>query len=137
MSKRLPLYMVPTQFVFIKAMPMTPAGKVDRRALSSLPCDKVEFRADYVAPRTSDEQLLTAIWADVFALEHPGIDDDLFDLGGDSLLATRIASRVAESSGIALNVKLVFEHPTIRTFAEALYDLRALVGNALATEPTT
>ena len=137
MSKRLPLYMVPTQFVFIKAMPMTPTGKVDRRALSSLPCDKVEFRADYVAPRTSDEQLVTAIWADVFGIEHPGIDDDLFDLGGDSLLATRIASQVAESSGIALTVRVVFEHPTIRTFAEALSDLKALVGNALDTEPTT
>ena len=116
---------------------MTPTGKIDRRALSSLPCDKVEFRADYVAPRTSYEQLVTAIWADVFGIEHPGIDDDLFDLGGDSLLATRIATRVAESSGIALNVRVVFEHPTIRTFAEALNDLRALVGNALDTEPTT
>ena len=123
MSKRLPLYMVPTKLVFIKAMPMTPTGKLDRRALSAVPCDEVEFKTDYVAPRTSDEQIVTAIWADVFGIEHPGIDDDLFDLGGDSILATQIASRVEQSFGIALTVRVIFEHPTIKTFVEALNDL--------------
>ena len=126
MSKRLPLYMVPTRFVFLKAMPMTPTGKLDRRVLSSLPCDKVEFTADYVAPRTSDEQLVAAIWTDVLGTQHLGIDDDLLDLGGDSLLATRIALRVEESFGIALTVRLVLKHPSIRTFVEALNKLRAL-----------
>jgi len=115
---RLPDYMVPSSFVTLDAMPLTPNGKIDRRALPA-----PEMRGgsgDYVAPRTPVEEALAAIWREVLRLDRAGIDDNFFELGGHSLLATRVMARVRDGFAIELALRALFEAPTIREFAERI-----------------
>ena len=96
LNRRLPEYMVPTRFVTLESLPLTPTGKIDRRALAV--AGSAKSRPDPVAcpPRNETERKLVSIWADVLCVENPGIDQDFFALGGQSLLATRLLLRVQE-----------------------------------------
>ncbi|HEU4558943.1 MAG TPA: non-ribosomal peptide synthase/polyketide synthase, partial [Longimicrobium sp.] len=118
---RLPGYMVPSAVVALEALPLTPSGKVDRRALP--PPEWSGGEAGYVAPRTPVEAALAGIWAEVLRLERVGVHDDFFSLGGHSLLIMRVVSRVREVFGAELPVRTLFEAPTIdrlaRVFPEA------------------
>ena len=104
LKKRLPSYMIPSNFVILEDLPLTPNGKVDRRALPApdLQSDRTE---NYVAPRTPTEEMLAKIWAQVLKVEQVGIDDNFFDLGGHSLLATQVISRVQEEFSISLPLR--------------------------------
>ena len=122
LRERLPVYMVPTAFVDVAAIPLTVAGKVDRRALPVPNSDSLVTQTDYVAPRNVIEQLLMEIWCEVLDLDISGIHDDFFELGGHSLLATQIVSRVEDRLQMAVPLRKVFECPTIAELAAELLE---------------
>lgn len=116
MAQRLPDYMIPAAFVVVEALPLTPNGKLNRAALPAP--DWTEGHADvFVAPRTATEETLARIWADILESGPVGIHDDFFALGGHSLLATRVMVGVADSLGVTLPVRTIFEAPTIAALA--------------------
>jgi amino acid adenylation domain-containing protein len=113
---RLPWFMVPSQFVVLTQFPLTPNGKIDRRNLPA-PEARPNVTQTYQAPRNRDEQSLAAIWQEVLSLKQVGIDDDFFELGGDSLSATRAFARTNQSFGACLTLREMLDHPTIRGIA--------------------
>ncbi|MBV9774950.1 MAG: amino acid adenylation domain-containing protein, partial [Gemmatimonadetes bacterium] len=114
LGERLPEYMVPAVLVELDALPLSPNGKVDRRAL---PAPEAESER-YEAPRTQTEELLAGIWAEVLRVERVGVHDDFFALGGHSLLAMRVATRVREALGVEVPVRVLFESPVLAELAE-------------------
>ncbi len=111
LEARLPAWMVPAGFAVIDALPLNASGKVDRAALARRP---IEIRrAGSEAPRTEVEQALAAIWEEVLGVESVGRADDFFHLGGHSLLAMRLASRVRARFGAGLELRDIFEAPTL------------------------
>jgi amino acid adenylation domain-containing protein len=117
LRRRLPAYMVPAHFVEIAGLPVTANGKVDRNAL---PAPTLETEDSYVAPQTSQEEVLCGIVAEVLEQPRVGIDDNFFDMGGHSLLATLVISRVRAMFGVELPLQALFEQPTVRGMAERL-----------------
>ena len=111
LSAKLPDYMIPAAFVRLDALPLTTNGKVDRKALTDNTCSEVPDQ-NFVAARTPVEETLARIWAEVFKLETIGINDNFFDLGGDSILGTLILARAA-LAGLRLSPMQLFEHQTI------------------------
>ncbi|MEA2616559.1 MAG: hypothetical protein QOE72_2342 [Chloroflexota bacterium] len=123
---RLPDYMVPRHLVPMDALPLTPSGKVDRRALPA-PDAEASTGLEYVAPGTDAERLLAEIWQDVLGIGRIGIHDDFFQLGGHSLLAAHAVSRLARDHGIAVPLRQMFETPTIARLAPLLAGQRRAV----------
>lgn len=119
LRQQLPDAMVPSYFVFLEQFPLTPTGKLDRKALPK-PGESDLAKAVYAAPRTASEHALCAVWQEVMKLERIGIDDNFFDLGGHSLMATRMASAVGEIFRKSILVRSVFEYPTVRQLAQYL-----------------
>jgi hypothetical protein len=117
LSGKLPDYMIPSAFVFLDALPLTPNGKVDRHALPAPAPARPQLDTPYVAPRTPIEQVLARIWAEVLGLDQVGIHDNFLDLGGNSLLAGQVISRVIRSFQVELPVRSLFESPTVADMA--------------------
>jgi amino acid adenylation domain-containing protein len=117
LKTKLPEYMVPSAFVFLDAMPLTPNGKLDRKRLPEPDRSNCELASGFVAPRTLVEEMIAEIWADVLKLEKLGIDDNFFDLGGHSLKATQVISRVRQTFRMDLPLRVLFEAPTLAEFA--------------------
>ncbi len=113
LKQKLPEFMVPSAFVLLDAWPMTPSGKVDRRALPAPDGSRLDQGQVYVAPRNPVEQQLAETWAQVLGVERVGIHDNFFELGGHSLLATQLASRLRESFEVEVPLRRLFETPTI------------------------
>ncbi|WP_447971454.1 amino acid adenylation domain-containing protein [Nitrospira sp. M1] len=111
-QERLPVYMVPSVFVELTALPRTPNGKVDRQALL-VPDVSGDVAGQYVAPRTPTEELLAGIWADLLKVERVGIHDNFFDLGGHSLLAVRMVSCLRDEGNVKLDIKDIFMAATV------------------------
>jgi amino acid adenylation domain-containing protein/FkbH-like protein len=116
-KEKLPDYMVPDSFVILPKFPLTPNGKVDRQAL---PPPQEEERANLVAPRTHSEAQVAAAWSEVLDLKSIGVTENFFDLGGNSLLAIQVISRLRESLKIELPLNCLFKAPTIESMAVAL-----------------
>ncbi|MBW3570370.1 MAG: amino acid adenylation domain-containing protein [Gemmatimonadetes bacterium] len=116
LAARLPDYMVPGAFVSLDAFPLTPNGKLDRRALpepqAAAPTDR------YVAPSTTVEEVLAEIWAEVLNVERVGVRDDFFQLGGHSLRATRVLTRLRQTFQAEVPLRAFFQAPTIAALAE-------------------
>jgi acyl carrier protein len=112
---RLPAWMVPGAFTVLDALPLTASGKLDRRALPD-PGGPAPA-AEWEAPATETEREVAAVWREVLGVERVGATDDLFHLGGHSLKATRILTRIGVRFGVTLPVSVIFDHPTVRGLA--------------------
>jgi amino acid adenylation domain-containing protein len=113
----LPAYMVPSAFVVLDRMPLTPGGKVNRRALPAPDRQRPALAQTLVTPRTPTEQAIAAIWQDVLGVEKVGVDDNFFDLGGHSLLLVQLHGQLAARLGVDVTVMDLFRYPTIGSFA--------------------
>jgi amino acid adenylation domain-containing protein len=120
LGRELPDYMIPSAFVTLDEIPMTPNGKVDRSALPAPDLGRPDLEAVYVAPRTPVEAALAHIWRELLGLERIGAHDDFFDLGGHSLLATRVVSRIRSRLRLDLPLRRIFEAPTIAELAQRI-----------------
>ncbi len=130
----LPEFMVPPYFVYLAEYPLTPNGKVDRKALPEPEGLSIEGAEAFTAPRNPTEERLAEIWADVLKLEQVGVRQNFIELGGHSLLAARVASRVWESFGVELPLRSLFDAPTVETLA-GLIDGLSEEGVASKAEP--
>nr|CEL14234.1 putative non-ribosomal peptide synthetase [Kibdelosporangium sp. MJ126-NF4] len=108
---QLPDYMVPSAFVAVDGLPLTPNGKIDRRALPEPTFDQA---AGYEPPVTERQEMLCALFAEVLEVERVGIDDSFFDLGGQSMLAARVAARIEKAAGVRTTVGDVLNAPSVR-----------------------
>ena len=122
LKEKFPDYMVPASFTILEAFPLTPNGKVDRRALPA-PDLSAELE-QYVAPRTPTEEMLAQIWGQVLKIEQVGINDNFFELGGHSLIATQLISRIRNSLHIELPLRSLFATPTIEELAQQIQRLQ-------------
>ncbi len=113
--EQLPEYMVPAAFVQLDALPLNPAGKLDRSALPDPGADAVLSRA-YEAPQGEVEILMSGIWADVLKLERVGRHDHFFELGGHSLLAVNLVTRMRKA-GLEVDTRTLFSQPTLAQLA--------------------
>ena len=120
LQNKLPEYMVPGLFVFLKQLPLTPNGKLDYRALPA-----PGIQTQYVAPGTPDEEKMCQLWQQVLNLVRIGITSNFFDVGGHSLLATQLVSRIREAFAIELPLRALFEVPTITDLIKRIDDLKA------------
>src|SRR5882757_8666460 len=110
--EKLPEYMVPAGYVFLRELPLTTNGKLDRQALPTPIVDREQGRK-YIGPRTPTEEILCGIWTKILGLERIGVEDNFFELGGHSLLATQVMSQVWQVYGIDLQLQRLFEAPTV------------------------
>jgi amino acid adenylation domain-containing protein len=124
LKTKLPEYMVPSAFVFLDILPLTTNGKVDRRALPAPDQSRPDLKEAFVAPRTPAEKTIAKIWAEILKIEKVGIHDNFFDLGGHSLVAVRIISRVRQRFGIELPLRALFENPTVAGLATQVEQLQ-------------
>ena len=125
LAEKLPEFMVPSAFVVLEAMPLSPNGKIDRRALPA-PEHTRDAAAMYVAPRTPLEEILAQIWRDVLRLDKVGVQDNFFALGGHSLLATQVVSRIRQAVGVELPLRHMFEWPTVAELVLRIEELQAV-----------
>ena len=122
---RLPDYMVPSAFVVLDAMPTLPTGKVDRRALPPPDSSRPQLDNDIVDPRTPVEERMVEVWAEVLGLDQVGIHDNFLELGGDSLLASQVISRVIKTFRVELPLRSLFEAPTVAEMALTITENQA------------
>ncbi|HLL46546.1 MAG TPA: amino acid adenylation domain-containing protein, partial [Longimicrobiaceae bacterium] len=122
LRRELPEYMVPSAFMALERLPLTPSGKLDRKALPGLDFASAEGR--YVTPRTPTEEMLAEIWAETLRLERAGVTESFFELGGHSLLAARVVSRVRQVFGVEVPLRALFEGPTVAELAGRVDEIR-------------
>lgn len=125
-EEKLPKYMIPAAFVTLDALPLNPNGKVDRLALPAPDASRPELEAEFVAPRTSIEQSLTEIFAQVLEVEQVGVHDDFFELGGHSLLATQLVAQLLKMFDAEVTVVDLFEAPTVAGLTERMEKMQTL-----------
>lgn len=126
---KLPAHMVPARILPIESLPLTPNGKVDRKRLAAL--DIVESAAPKpVRPRTATEKTMLALWQDVLRLDDIGLNDDFFDLSGDSLSAVRLLLQLQTSFGVTVELAQLFEQPTISGLSQRVDALIVTSGQA-------
>ncbi|AUY52501.1 non-ribosomal peptide synthetase, partial [Streptomyces sp. CB01881] len=118
-AERLPDYMVPSAIMVLDALPHTPNGKLDRRALPAPDIDRPDEDSSYAPPRSADEETLAGIWAKLLGLARVGRDDNFFALGGDSIMSLQMVARAVEA-GLPLSTKLVFQHGTVAELVAAV-----------------
>lgn len=120
LREQLPDYMIPAAFVCLEAFPMTPNGKIDRKALPAPENFRPELEAHFIAPSNEIERKISAVWQEVLKLERIGIKDNFFDLGGHSLLMAQVQSKLRKALGCEISMMDLFKYPTINTFSRFL-----------------
>ncbi|MCP4657076.1 MAG: amino acid adenylation domain-containing protein, partial [bacterium] len=136
LGETLPDYMIPASAVFLDSLPLTPSGKVDRAALGRRPPEEIGTGREegFVAPRTPVEEVMAGIWSRILGHDRFGVYDDFFELGGHSLLATQLVSRIRDLFGVELELRSLFQAPTVAELAERTERARR-AGRTFATPP--
>jgi amino acid adenylation domain-containing protein len=124
LKTHLPIYMIPAAFILLDTFPLTPSGKLDRRALPPQDWRALEQDTSFIPPRTSLEQTVASIWADLLDIDQVGLYDNFFELGGHSLLATQVIARVRDACHIDLTIQILFEAPTLVSLAEEIRQMQ-------------
>jgi amino acid adenylation domain-containing protein len=122
LQERLPNYMLPSAFVFLDSLPITPNGKIDRRILSNLDIANIQSESNFVPPRNYTENVLAKIWAEVLGLERVGIHDNFFELGGHSLLSVRLIFEMEKALNYHFPLKSLFQIGTIAEIAKFIQE---------------
>ncbi len=124
LQPRLPEYMLPGTFVLLDELPLLPSGKIDRRALTARHVAAVEPRGELTLPRTPIEERLASLWRELLGLDQVSVRDNFFEVGGHSLLAAQLTSRIRGVFGVDLPLRVFFEGPTIAALAECVASMR-------------
>jgi iturin family lipopeptide synthetase A len=119
LKTRLPHYMIPSSFVLLERLPLTINGKIDRQALPSA-TEPSPVSRSFEAPCTETQRTLAAIWSELLQVPNVGVNDDFFDLGGQSLMAIRAVARIRDAFDIDISLRNVFEQPTLGGLAELI-----------------
>jgi len=127
LTERLPRYMIPSQFIVLDKLPLTPRGKVDYAALPLPTPTQRSLAKAFVARETPIEKLIAEIWKDVLSVDQIGVHDDFFDLGGHSLLAVRLIARIEKTFGCSLPLSVLFDYPTIEALSQAVEERSPLL----------
>ncbi|MCG8424974.1 MAG: amino acid adenylation domain-containing protein [Proteobacteria bacterium] len=122
LAEQIPDYMIPATFIELDSLPLTPNGKVDRRAL---PDPSPHIDSDARVPRTTTEQRLIRLWSRLLGIDTVGIDDNLFELGGSSLVAVQLVNAIRDEFGVELSLRTLFENLTVRQLALSMSRDRA------------
>ena len=117
---KMPDYMVPSKFMLLSQLPLTPTGKLDRRSLPKPTRTRPKQASEYIEPETDMQKALAGIWADILDIEKIGMMDNFFELGGNSLSSLRVALKVYEETGRELPIAYFFQHPTLKSLATFL-----------------
>ena len=125
LKEKLPIYMVPSAFMLLHTLPLTPNGKVDKRALPVPNYTQSELRESFIAPRNALEEIVAASWSQVLGVEQVGVQDDFFALGGHSLRAMQVISRLRTLVQVEVPLRSFFETPTVSQLAETIAQLQA------------
>ena len=123
LQQKLPEYMIPSAFVILDSLPLTPSGKVNRRALPTPDESRATLSQTFVAPRTPAEEVLVEMWAEILDIEKIGIYDNFFHLGGHSLLATQLISRIRQAFDLEISVRQLFQSPTVAEMVTVLSEI--------------
>jgi acyl carrier protein len=132
MQQRLAEYMVPSSFMVLEALPRTPNGKIDRRALPEADAVAMDVREVYIAPRSAMEREIASIWQELLKVEKVGVNDNFFGLGGHSLLLVHAQSKVTEVLKVKVSMVDMFKYPTISALAEYLSQQGSVMAAAAA-----
>ena len=132
-AEHLPQYMIPSAFMILDKLPLKTNRKVDLKALPDPQSYHFETGKNYEAPRTTVEEVMCDIWAEVLRLDQVGINDNFFELGGHSLLAGRVTAHVREKLGVELPMRSLFEAPTINLLAQRLEQLKRTAEQEIVT----
>jgi len=114
---RIPDHMIPASFVVLNTMPLTSSGKIDRKALPALDATRPDLENPFIPPRTPVEETLVGIWSKIFGIDQVGIHDKFLELGGTSLMGTRVVYHIRAIYRLELSVRHIFENPTIAELA--------------------
>jgi amino acid adenylation domain-containing protein len=128
LQAQLPEYMVPAAFMMLDSFPLTPNGKIDRKALPPPELAQAISEKSYVAPRGPVEAVIAALWAEVLGLERVGVHNNFFELGGHSLIAIQVIARIREILRVDLAVKSIFEARTVAELADVIVASEARPG---------
>ena len=120
LADKLPDYMVPSAFVILDEFPLSPNRKIDRRALPAPDHSRPDVETVLVLPRTPAEEVMANIWAGVLGLEQVGVADNFFELGGHSMLATQVVSRIRDMFRVDLELRALFQYPTVRGLVQEM-----------------
>lgn len=121
LTSKLPGYMVPSYFIALPKIPLTPNGKLDRKALPEIDASKV-VKENYVAPRNQTEETLVKIWEDILGVQEIGIKDHFFELGGHSLMISQMINRVHKDMDKRIPFKIFYTNPTVESLSQSLLD---------------
>lgn len=136
LSEKLPVYMIPSEFIAVSALPLTPNGKVDRQALLTMKAQHLDTNEfEFIAPRTSTEIASASLWGEVLSVQQVSIRDNFFALGGHSLAAMRLVVRIEQTFNLQLPMRDLFEHPTLEGFAQLIAEKLQTSSQTIAEIP--
>jgi acyl carrier protein len=130
LTGKLPDHMIPSAFVTLDELPLTPSGKVDRGRLPPPDPNRPHLEGRYVPPRTPIEQVVADIWQELLAVDRVGVLDGFFDLGGHSLLATQVVARIGDTFLVDVPLSNLFESPTVAGLANEIVVREARPGQS-------
>jgi acyl carrier protein len=125
LKKTLPDYMIPSTWTFMERFPLAPNGKPDRQGLPPPSSTRPDLDTAFVAPRTPIESRLAEIWSEILSIDPVGVNDDFLDLGGHSLAATRVVSRVLKEFQLEIPLQVLFQAPTVAEMAKVITERQA------------